>query len=75
MSSQFAARCQPAPSAIGKIRRPALLSAFGHVFVRELRADDGADRIAAGWTDCIPLRTRDSGNVIMAIKQARSRFR
>lgn len=44
MSSQFAARCQPAPSAIGKIRRPALLSAFGHVFVRELRADDGADR-------------------------------
>ncbi|WP_292234654.1 hypothetical protein [Mesorhizobium sp.] len=58
-----------------KIRRPALLSAFGHVFVRELRADDGADRIAAGWTDCIPLRTRDSGNVIMAIKQARSRFR
>ncbi|WP_287210174.1 hypothetical protein [Mesorhizobium sp.] len=31
--------------------------------------------IAAGWTECIPLRTRDSGNVIMAIKQARSRFR
>lgn len=28
----------------------------------------------AGWTECIPVRTRDSGNVIMAIKQARSRF-
>ncbi|WP_292527017.1 hypothetical protein [Mesorhizobium sp.] len=30
--------------------------------------------IATGWTECIPVRTRDSGNVIMAIKQARSRF-
>lgn len=30
--------------------------------------------IAAGWTECIPVRTRDSGNVIMAIMQARSRF-
>ncbi|HEV2901019.1 MAG TPA: hypothetical protein VGX71_24885 [Pseudaminobacter sp.] len=29
--------------------------------------------IATGWTECIPVRTRDSGNVIMAIKQARSR--
>lgn len=30
--------------------------------------------IATGWTECVPVRTRDSGNVIMAIKQARSRF-
>ncbi|WP_018240403.1 DDE-type integrase/transposase/recombinase [Ensifer sp. BR816] len=30
--------------------------------------------IATGWTECIPVRTRDSGNVIMAIKLARSRF-
>lgn len=30
--------------------------------------------IATGWTECIPVRTRDSGNVIMAIKQARSLF-
>lgn len=30
--------------------------------------------IATGWAECIPVRTRDSGNVIMAIKQARSRF-
>ncbi|SDK07509.1 hypothetical protein SAMN05428953_111111 [Mesorhizobium muleiense] len=30
--------------------------------------------IATGWTECIPVRTRNSGNVIMAIKQARSRF-
>jgi hypothetical protein len=28
----------------------------------------------AGWSECIPVRTRDSGNVIMTIKQARSRF-
>ena len=26
--------------------------------------------IATGWTECVPVRTRDSGNVIMAIKQA-----
>jgi hypothetical protein len=30
--------------------------------------------IATGWTECIPVRTRDSGNVIMAIKQALSLF-
>lgn len=30
--------------------------------------------IATGWTECIPVRTRDSGNVIVAIKQARSLF-
>jgi hypothetical protein len=30
--------------------------------------------IATGWTECVPVRTRDSGNVIVAIKQARSRF-
>ncbi|MGX9576402.1 integrase catalytic domain-containing protein [Mesorhizobium sp. f-mel] len=30
--------------------------------------------VASGWTECMPVRTRDSGNVIMAIKQARSRF-
>ncbi len=30
--------------------------------------------IATGWTECIAVRTRDNGNVIVAIKQARSRF-
>ncbi|TGU67758.1 transposase, partial [Mesorhizobium sp. M1C.F.Ca.ET.144.01.1.1] len=30
--------------------------------------------IATGWTECVPVRTRDSGNVIVAIKQARSFF-
>ncbi|MGX5851694.1 hypothetical protein ACWGTO_32295 [Mesorhizobium sp. PL10] len=30
--------------------------------------------IATGWTECVPVRTRDSGHVIVAIKQARSRF-
>nr|WP_245443872.1 transposase family protein [Mesorhizobium sp. DCY119] len=30
--------------------------------------------IATGWTECVPVRTRDSGNVIVAIKQARSLF-
>ncbi|WP_234842836.1 transposase family protein [Sinorhizobium meliloti] len=29
---------------------------------------------ATGWTECMPVRTRDSGNVIVAIKQARSLF-
>ncbi|MER8402145.1 transposase family protein [Mesorhizobium sp. M1348] len=29
---------------------------------------------ATGWTECVPVRTRDSGNVIVAIKQARSFF-
>ncbi|TIQ02915.1 MAG: hypothetical protein E5Y16_15715 [Mesorhizobium sp.] len=28
--------------------------------------------IATGWTECVPVRTRDSGNVSVAIKQARS---
>ncbi|MER9319309.1 hypothetical protein NKI31_28125 [Mesorhizobium sp. M0659] len=30
--------------------------------------------IATGWTECVPVRTRDSANVIVAIKQARSFF-
>lgn len=30
--------------------------------------------IATGWTECVPVRTRDGGNVIVAIKQARSLF-
>lgn len=30
--------------------------------------------ISTGWTECVPVRTRDSGNVIVAIKQARSQF-
>jgi hypothetical protein len=30
--------------------------------------------IATGWTECVPVRTRDSGNVVVAIKEARSRF-
>ena len=30
--------------------------------------------IATGWTECVPVRTRDSGNVIVAIKAARLRF-
>lgn len=30
--------------------------------------------IATGWTECVPVRTRDSGNVIVAIKRARSLF-
>jgi hypothetical protein len=30
--------------------------------------------IATGWTECVPVRTRDSGNVIVAIKEGRSRF-
>nr|WP_259664103.1 MULTISPECIES: transposase family protein [Rhizobium] len=30
--------------------------------------------ISTGWTECVPVRTRDSGNVIVAIKQARWRF-
>jgi len=28
--------------------------------------------IATGWTECVPVRTRDSSHVIVAIKQARS---
>jgi hypothetical protein len=30
--------------------------------------------IATGWTECVPVRTRESGLVIAAIKQARSQF-
>ena len=30
--------------------------------------------IATGWTECVPVRTRESGLVIAAIKQARSLF-
>lgn len=30
--------------------------------------------ISTGWTECVPVRTRDSGNVIVAIKHARSQF-
>ena len=30
--------------------------------------------IATGWTECVPVRTRDSGLVIEAIQQARSLF-
>lgn len=30
--------------------------------------------IAMGWTECVPVRTRESGLVIAAIKQARSQF-
>ncbi|SEI21495.1 Integrase core domain-containing protein [Rhizobium tibeticum] len=30
--------------------------------------------ISTGWTECVPVRTRDSGKVIVAIKQARSQF-
>ncbi len=30
--------------------------------------------IATGWTECVPVRTRDSSNVIVAIKCARSLF-
>lgn len=55
MSSAVRRSVQARTSAIGKIRRPALLSAFGHVFVRELRADDGADR------DCRRLDRMHSG--------------
>ncbi|RVD44733.1 MAG: hypothetical protein EOS54_18765 [Mesorhizobium sp.] len=29
---------------------------------------------ATGWTECVPVLTRDSGDVIVAIKQARSFF-
>ncbi|WP_287118978.1 hypothetical protein [Mesorhizobium sp.] len=61
------------------IRRPALLrvdfvrhsgTVSSGSFVQTMVLTD----IATGWTGCIPVRTRDSGNVIMAIKQARSRF-
>lgn len=30
--------------------------------------------IATGWTECVPVRTRDSGNLIVAIKQAARSF-
>lgn len=30
--------------------------------------------IATGWTECVPVRTRENGLVIAAIKQARSQF-
>lgn len=30
--------------------------------------------ISTGWTECVPVRTRDSGNVIVAIKHARPQF-
>lgn len=55
MSSAVRRSVQARTSAIGKIRRPALLSAFGHVLVGELRADDGADR------DCRRLDRMHSG--------------
>jgi hypothetical protein len=30
--------------------------------------------IATGWTECVPVRTRDSGLVVAAIQHAQSRL-
>lgn len=45
-----------------------------HVFVGDLRADDGADRFCHGLNPMPSGPHRDIGNVIMPIKQDRSRF-